>query len=485
MSQKEDLRHLDPIFVAINVAKMIREAALNTDIQIQTALGKFPGGATAKQIKEIAKLSMSLRTVQRKLEDMIEKRLVKTSGFKKSARYHLVNTVVTTEKPDHANGVPAQAMAFLSKESEAILAALSVPFDHRNAVGYNRSFADNYRPNIDFYLSEKERDQLATDAITHDRNQPAGTYAKHILQRLLIDLSWNSSRLEGNTYSLLETERLLAEGIPATDKSAIETQMILNHKDAIEFMVGGGEEIGFNRYTLLNLHALLANNLLPDPAAPGRLRYFGVGIRKSAFTPTAIPQLIEEMFEKILAKAAAINNPHEQALFIMVQLPYLQPFEDVNKRVSRLAANISLNQHNLVPISFIGVPEDVYIKGLLGVYELNQVALLKDIFLLACARSADRYASVRQTISEPDPFRLQYRQLLQTIVMEIIAGQKDRHQASIIIRARALQLPSPDDKHFTELAETELMSLHEGNFARYRIRPAEFAAWKKKWDTVG
>src|SRR5450432_997887 len=252
-----------------------------------------------------------------------------------------------------------------------------------------------------------------------------------------------SSRLEGNTYSLLDTERLLAEGIPAADKSPIETQMILNHKDAIEFMVSGGEDIGFNRYTLLNLHALLANNLLPDPAAPGRLRTFGVGIRKSAFTPTAIPQLIEEMFEKILAKAAAINNPHVQALFIMVQLPYLQPFEDVNKRVSRLAANISLNQHNLVPISFIGVPEDVYIKGLLGVYELNQVALLKDIFLLACARSADRYASVRQTISEPDPFRIQYRQLLQPIVTEIIAGQMDHQGASIIIRARAVQLPSP------------------------------------------
>lgn len=462
---------------------MTKQAAFNTEIQLQKALGKFPDGATAQQIKEIAKLSMSLRTFQRKLENMVEKGLVKTSGAKKSARYHLVNTVITTEKSNH--DVPTPAMSFLSKESEAILAALSVPFDHRLPVGYNRSFADNYRPNIDFYLSEKERDQLAKDSITTDRNQPAGTYAKHILQRLLIDLSWNSSRLEGNTYSLLDTERLLAEGIPAADKSAIETQMILNHKDGIEFMVSGGEDIGFNRYTLLNLHALLANNLLPDPAAPGRLRTFGVGIRKSAFIPAAIPQLIEEMFEKILAKAAAINNPHEQALFIMVQLPYLQPFEDVNKRVSRLAANISLNQHNLVPISFIGVPEEVYIKGLLGVYELNQVALLKDVFLLACARSADRYASVRQTISEPDPFRIQYRQLLQTIVTEIIAGQMDHHEASIIIRARALQLPPPDDKRFTELAETELMSLHEGNFARYRVRPTEFAAWKKKWDGVG
>ena len=92
--------------------------------------------------------------------------------------------------------------------------------------------------------------------------------------------------------------------------------------------------------------------------SPGRLRRYPVGIKRSAYTPPAIPQLIEEMFDHILAKAGAINNPHEQALFAMVQLPYLQPFEDVNKRVSRLAVNIPLNQHNLVPISFIGVPED-------------------------------------------------------------------------------------------------------------------------------
>jgi Fic family protein len=125
--------------------------------------------------------------------------------------------------------------------------------------------------------------------------------------------------------------------------------MILNHKDAIEFIVQVTEEIDFNYYTITNLHALLSNNLLPDPSASGRLRTFGVGITNSVFTPLAMPQLIDDMFRIMLSKAQEIENPFEQAFFIMVQLPYLQPFDDVNKRVSRLAANIPLNKHNLAP----------------------------------------------------------------------------------------------------------------------------------------
>ena len=113
--------------------------------------------------------------------------------------------------------------------------------------------------------------------------------------------------------------------------------MILNHKDAIEFLAGSAEEIGFNRHTILNLHALLANNLLADPEATGRLRQIAVGIEKSAFHPLEVPQLIEEYFDQILTTADAITDPFEQAFFVMVQLPYLQPFDDVNKRVSRLS----------------------------------------------------------------------------------------------------------------------------------------------------
>ena len=141
----------------------------------------------------------------------------------------------------------------------------------REPVGYDRNFLDRYRPNKSFYLSEDERETLWKFGRTEKAEQPAGTFAKQVLSRLLIDLSWNSSRLEGNTYTLLDTMRLIEYGEEAADKDRREAQMILNHKEAIEILVEGAEAIGFNRHTIFNLHAALAENLLPDPQAMGRL----------------------------------------------------------------------------------------------------------------------------------------------------------------------------------------------------------------------
>src|SRR5580693_2825956 len=199
--------------------------------------------------------------------------------------------------------------------------------------------------------------------------------------------------------------------------------MILNHKDAIEFLVSSAEDIGFNRYTILNLHALLANNLLADPMAAGRLRHIAIGIEKSTYHPLEVPQLVEECFDQILATAAAIKDPFEQSLFVMVQLPYLQPFDDVNKRVSRLAANIPFIKGNLSPLSFAEVPRRTYTEAVFGVYELRQINLLKDVFIWAYERSAARYAAVRQSLGEPDPFRLRFREQLREIIGEVVRGR--------------------------------------------------------------
>ena len=126
--------------------------------------------------------------------------------------------------------------------------------DRSDSALFNRQFLDRYRPNTTFYLSPKERAHLTEVGETKTGVEPAGTYAKQILNRLLIDLSWNSSRLEGNTYSLLDTRRLIEFGEEAQDRNRLEAQMILNHKDAIEFLVSEADEIGFNRHTILNLH---------------------------------------------------------------------------------------------------------------------------------------------------------------------------------------------------------------------------------------
>ena len=258
--------------------------------------------------------------------------------------------------------------------------------------------------------------------------------------------------------------------------------MILNHKDAIEFLVDSAEEIGFNRYTILNLHALLANNLLADPDSAGRLRRIGVGIAGSVFHPLEVPQLIKECFEQILATASVIADPFEQAFFVMVQIPYLQPFDDVNKRVSRLSANIPLIRASLSPLSFEDVPRRLYTEAVLGVYELNRIELLRDLFIWAYRRSAARYAAVRQSLGEPDPFRMRHRMALREVVGEVVRGRMDKKQAAAHVGAWTREHVDQEEyERFREIAERELLSLHEGNFARYRVRPSEFAAWQEAW----
>lgn len=456
------------------MAKRIPDEALRA---IEEAARPYTEGATAQQIAQALRPSIPLRTLQFRLKHLVgKKRLVQESSGR-WARYRL--PVAPQAAPAAVTGEPPIP---LSRAGAEIQRYLRQPIQARKPAGYNRDFLNSYRPNISFYLSPEERARLqkATKGIAGD--QQAGTYAKQILNRLLIDLSWNSSRLEGNTYSLLDTKRLIDFGHEARGKAQRDAQMILNHKDAIEFLVGSAEDISFNRYTILNLHALLANNLLGDPTASGRLRHIAVDIERSVFHPLEIPQLIEECFDQILTTAGAITNPFEQSFFVMAQLPYLQPFDDVNKRVSRLAANIPLIKGNLSPLSFTDVPRSTYTEAILGVYELNKTDLLKDVFIWAYERSADRYAAVRQSLGEPDPFRLRHRAALREIVGEVIHGRMDRKSAATHVARWIMEKIDPADRErFREVAEEELLGLHDGNFARYHIRPSEFQAWQRIW----
>lgn len=447
--------------------------------EIEAIVAAHPQGIGLKDIARALADDIPHRTLQYRLRHLVNAGRVAAKGERRWTTYR----IPATRSEHHADDAEAAlAQIPISKSAAAVQAYVRQSITARNPVGYDRRFLDGYRPNVSAYLSAKERAHLASVGAPAPRDQAAGTYAKHLLNRLLIDLSWNSSRLEGNTYSLLDTRRLIAFGQAADGKRQLETQMILNHKDAIEFLVGSAEEIGFNRYTILNLHALLANNLLTDPTAPGRLRTLAVGIEKSVFHPLELPQGIEECFDQILETAAVITDPFEQAFFVMVQLPYLQPFDDVNKRVSRLAANIPFVKANMTPLSFNDVPTDLYTEAMLGIYELSNVDLLKDVFIWAYERSAARYAAVRQSLGEPDPFRLKHRDGLRRIIGDIVRGPLDKRSALARIAAWAkANIDANERETFRDVAESELLGLHVGNIARYQIRPSEFEIWQRQW----
>ena len=462
------------------MANKVPEDALK---ELLDVVADHPDGIAAPGIAERLTEDTPRRTLQYRLNKLVTKGQLQMDGSGRWARYRLattdsrVKTEQAGEDPDYTDLIP------LSDEAKLVRDYLQQPVAARKPVGYKQDFLDQYQPNTSFYLGGNDRERLEGLGKPTTSAQPAGTYAKLILNRLLIDLAWNSSRLEGNTYSLLDTKRLIEFGEEATGRDHVEAQMILNHKDAIEFLVGSVEEIDFNTYTLLNLHALLSNNLLADPAASGRLRYIAVGIEKSAFHPLELPQRIEQCFNQLLAKASAIEDPFEQAFFVMVHIPYLQPFDDVNKRVSRLAANIPLIRSNLSPLAFTDVPQRAYTEAILGVYELNDTTLLKDVFLWAYERSAGQYAAVRQSLGEPDPFRLKYRAEIRDAVAKIIRSKLGRHEAAGQITRLAQEAIRSEDRHtFATVVEDELLGLHDGNFARFQVRPSEFAAWRDRWN---
>ena len=464
--------------------KQVESSEFDVLIEI---LGRRPEGASIDDIARASEIDLSRRTLQRRLATLVKDGRLILEGRGRGSRYRIPGSVFLDLEPVEVSlggltaDVHLEVGIPLSTEGKSVKRMVHAPIQERRPAGYDREFLDRYRANETFYLPSEVRRRLREQGRSPDTARPAGTYARKIHHRLLIDLSWNSSRLEGNTYSLLETERLLEHGDAGEDKSPLETQMILNHKAAIDLLVEQAEYVGFNRHTILSLHALLADNLL-DPRACGRLRSIPVTIGGTPYHPLEIPQLVDECFSQILETAAVIEDPFEQAFFAMVQLPYLQPFEDVNKRVSRLTANLPLIRDNLCPLSFIDVPERDYIDGTLGVYELNRVELLRDVFCWAYERSCARYSAVRQSVGEPDPFRLRYRELVAECVRDVVAKLLDKGTTTAHLRRRASEtLPSAHAARLVDVVETELMSLHEGNVARFRLSPSEFRAWKHIW----
>ncbi len=346
-------------------------------------------------------------------------------------------------------------------------------------MGYQREFLDAYRPNKTWYLPAALRRQLRQMGQTGPARLPAGTYGRGVLARLLIDLSWASSHLEGNVYTRLDTRELIEHGRAAPGKDALETQMILNHKTAIELLLDNIDTAGFDRFTLLNLHSALSENLLPNPADEGRLRLHGVDISKSAYRPLAVPTQISEHFDSLLTKASQINDAFEQSFFVMVHLPYLQPFADINKRTSRLAANLPLLRENLCPLTFLDVPERAYSRAVLGVYELTRVDLLRDLYVWAYERSTQEYLAVKQGLTEPDPLRLAHRDTLRKVVHQVVTHPR-QNPLTLIRRSLTGVAKDAERTNLEALVIDELRRLHEGVLARYGLRPSEFAQWKAR-----
>ncbi len=261
----------------------------------------------------------------------------------------------------------------------------------------DRQIIDTYNPQLLLetlhqveLFTQKELQELQELQKLHQANKSRYTSKQYTqaLERLGVDLCWKSSQIEGNTYSLLETELLLKEQQLAKGKTRDEATMLLNHKHAWDFILNNPKNSSsLNIESIQNLHLKLISNLGVEPY----IRTVKVGITGTNYRPleseSRIKQALNDMCQLIASKSCI----YEKALLLLILISYIQPFEDGNKRTARLLSNAILIQHNYCPLSFRTVDALDYKKAMLLFYEQNNISHFKQLFIEQCRFAVQTY----------------------------------------------------------------------------------------------
>ena len=310
-------------------------------------------------------------TIFRDLQGLVDKGVVVAEGGTRSRRYRLA--------PD---------------SREFLIWELGQPKDNRARVQYDPGVMGRYVPNVTSWLGKTQLKHLRGLAAPKFR---AGAAAyRRVMTSLSIDLSYASSRLEDVNISWLDTKSLIELGERPEGLSDKEYRIVMNHKDAIQFICENRSVLDLNTRNIRDVHKLLTKGLLGNPADEGRIRKGLVFFTESAYAPLANEFQLSEQLEAFSAKANAIDDPLERALFTMALVSYLQPFQDGNKRTSRLCMNIPLLAKSLAPFSFAQVNRRDYVFGLLAFYERGRHDFLADVFFDTYVRSAPKYVELLQ-----------------------------------------------------------------------------------------
>ncbi len=416
------------------------------------------------------------RVVNRWLAAMSKAGRIERKGTGRLTRYFR-GVVGTSESA----GAPEVDRPRLTPEAEELLSVVRSDEGVRPPMPYRDHVLLDYRPGEIWHLSQPRRTKLHELGRTPELAAPPGTFARRHYDRFLLDLTCGSValELEAPSYSRLEVQQLLTGGASDPRRSATETQLILNHKRAIELLLDAESPLGLDRGSLCNLHAALSENLLPDPSDEGRLRWRGVLVPGTSLVPLARESEIAERLDLLLDRVRAIPDPFEQAFFLLLQLPYLHPFFALNEAVARVAANIALVRANLCPMTWEGVPRDLYMNGVRGYFEYQKHSLLRDVFEWGYERSCERLAEREVREVEPDPIRLRYRRELHGVVREVALGRVVADAAWLVRWGELNGVVADDMELFATTARMLLEAMHEGVIGRYGITRDQFAEWRQ------
>lgn len=323
-----------------------------------------------KEILEQLNQKISIVTISRDLSELTELKYLQRNGSGRSTKYSLSTETlffrpidyqkyfeIETDKRDIINNFNIEIFSLLSK--------LSI-------------------------FTQKEQNQLEILDLKFRKNysQLSPIIIKKEIERVTIELSWKSSVIEGNTYSLLETERLIKEGTETKGKKKEEAIMLLNHKKTLDFVFENKKLFKIiNRSKIEQLHKIITQDL----NITNNLRKTLVGVTGTKFKPLDNQFQIIEAIDKFCKLINNTQNIFSKSLLSIILLSYIQPFEDGNKRTSRILGNAILIANNSFPLPLRSVDENLYKKATLLFYEQNNLNLFKQIFLDQCNFSVENY----------------------------------------------------------------------------------------------
>ena len=308
-------------------------------------------------------------TITRDLKLLLENNDIEKSGLAKATVYN------PSIKASLLNGVNIET--YFNKDQDERLP---------NSIGFNFDIFTALKD----LLTPKEKIELEklNNTYIEKRNKLSPNLLQKEFERLTVELAWKSSKIEGNTYTLLDTERLLNENISAKGKTKEETNMVLNHKKALDFVLKSPEY--YKNLTVAKieeLHKLLVDEL---GVATG-IRNGMVGIVGTNYKPLDNSYQIKEALKNLIDVINKTENPIEKALITVLMIAYIQPFEDGNKRTSRILSNAILLANGYCPLSYRSVDEIEYKKAIILFYEQNNVSYFKELFIEQFKQAINKY----------------------------------------------------------------------------------------------
>ncbi len=322
---------------------------------------KQTGACSSKEVHDNIDIAVSYATLKRILSKLISDSYLATVGKGKGTKY--------TISPTFELLAPIDIEKYYEKEIDERVIKEGFNFSIINEVlAKNRVFTDTELEKLNL-LQAKFRDNIS---------QLSEIEYKKEFERLAIDLSWKSSQIEGNTYSLLETERLLKDQETAAGKTREEATMLLNHKDALDFIIENPDYLHpLSVSKIEDIHSILTKELLVER----NLRKRRVGISGTNYRPLDNEFQISEALRNTCDLINSKNCVFEKALLALVLISYIQPFMDGNKRTARIVSNAILMNEKYCPLSFRTIDSIDYKKAMLLFYEQNNISKFKEIFV--------------------------------------------------------------------------------------------------------